>query len=178
MRLSLFPASVAPPPTLGLTSKLQPQLQLHHHDFPPGARTTATAPQNRHLPAPTSESTVCSIAAPAYQHLVTEADSIRVHSLGHHRHRSRRIPPSLPPLEAVFFPTSDAAHRMAPSAIRTALCSALLLSIPQLATASSATTKDEILPSYHYGASIGVECMNRSMSVLLPRSPPFTARHP
>ncbi|KAJ1332998.1 hypothetical protein MN608_02988 [Microdochium nivale] len=52
---------------------------------------------------------------------------------------------------------------MAPSAIRTALCSALLLSIPQLATASSATTKDEILPSYHYGASIGVECMNRSI---------------
>lgn len=53
---------------------------------------------------------------------------------------------------------------MGPSvASATALCGALLFASAQLVAAVSQTTKDALLPSYNYGASIPVECMNRSM---------------
>jgi len=53
---------------------------------------------------------------------------------------------------------------MGPSAVSaTALCGALLLASAQLVAAASQSTKEALLPSYNYGASIPVECMNRSM---------------
>lgn len=43
------------------------------------------------------------------------------------------------------------------------LCSALgLFTLAVLTSTASATTHDDALPSYHYGAPIHVECMNRS----------------
>lgn len=51
------------------------------------------------------------------------------------------------------------------------LSKALVGALVLLVDFATATLREGVLPAYHYGASIPVSCMNRSMYVTLPIDP-------